>query len=280
MTQDKQQGSLVPVAMPFLKWPGGKRWACPVIVPLIRKFLRGAYYEPFLGGGAVFFALCPSHAVLSDLNPEIVNTYRQVRHRHEELIRALKKLPVDAETYYRLRARSGIRSPIAEAVRFLYLNRTAFGGIYRLNQRGDFNVPFGGGQRTPSMLWERGILKNAAEALRHARIRKSGFEEPLTMAGEGDVVYCDPTYTVAHNNNGFGRYNEKNFSWVDQQRLAALCKEAAGRGASVLVSNAYHEEIRCLYRPCREIVLTRTSLVARNPSFRREIKEILFVLHN
>lgn len=263
---------------PFLKWPGGKRWACPVIVPLIRKFLQRTYREPFVGGGAVYFALLPDYAVLSDVNPEIINAYRQVRSRYKALISELQHLPVDPDTYYSVRGNSNLPSSFARAVRFLYLNRTAFGGIYRVNQQGQFNVPFGGGGRTPEILWKRGILKGASEALSGISLKVMGFENALEEADCGDVVYCDPTYTVTHNNNGFVRYNERQFTWSDQKRLAELSKAAAAKGATVLVSNAHHEEIRKLYRPYREVVLTRSSLVARDPTFRRSVHESLFIV--
>jgi DNA adenine methylase len=217
---------------------------------------------------------------LFDVNPEIPNVYRQVATRHEDLIIALKGMNPNAGTYYRTRDVRTKLTPFERAVRFLYLNRTAFGGIYRVNRDGEFNVPFGGGQRTPNALWQNRLLEKAAIALRNVkvRIRTAGFEYSLQRANDGDVVYCDPTYTVAHNNNGFCRYNEKNFSWADQEKLARLSKEAASRGATVLVSNARHDEVRKLYRPHREIVIARPSLVAKNPSHRRIVEEAVFVV--
>jgi DNA adenine methylase len=260
--------------LPFLKWPGGKRWAGHRITDLIRERLTGTYYEPFLGGGAVFFELRPPRAVLSDINPELVNTYRLVRDSVEEIISRLKKLPVNKQTYNRLREVEP-DEPILRAVRFLYLNRTAFGGIYRLNLNGKFNVPYGGGERTPAVLWERTLLKNASEALASAELRETDFELVIDLAKKGDVVYCDPTYTVAHDCNGFVRYNERNFSWADQIRLADAARRARQRGAVVIISNANHRTIRRLYPEASFNVLQRLSLVSPDVTKRRSVQELL-----
>ncbi|MCE5309045.1 MAG: Dam family site-specific DNA-(adenine-N6)-methyltransferase [Acidobacteriales bacterium] len=214
--------------VPFLKWPGGKRWIVPQLLNVLGSFQFERYFEPFLGGGALFFALRPSRALLSDLNPDLINTYVQVKQNAAAITRKLRRLPVSAEKYDRMRA-SSPASRFERAVRFLYLNRTAFGGIYRLNREGVFNVPFGGGQRTPEALWRDGLLANAACVLKTARFLTCDFEKATADVGENDLVYCDPTYTVAHSNNGFVRYNERNFAWDDQKRLAACCQRLARR---------------------------------------------------
>lgn len=263
---------------PFIKWPGGKRWASAQIAELISDHLSGTYFEPFLGGGAVFFRLRPPKAVLSDVNEELIATYKAVRRDSDVLIQRLRRHKVTAEDYYRTRAREP-KEDISRAVRFLYLNRTAFGGVYRVNLQGKFNVPYGGGERTPAILWETDILRHAARALRRIRLRVSDFEPILELAGPGDVAYCDPAYTVAHDNNGFIRYNERNFSWGDQKRLANAATAAARRGAVVIVSNANHSSIRELYPAARFRTLTRVSRVTPRVVFRRPVDELLVVLH-
>jgi len=262
----------------FLKWPGGKRWLVPVVLPIIRSRLKGKYIEPFLGGGSVFFALQPACALLSDINPEIITVYRHVRDRPRLLIDKLKSIRVSEEVFYRLRA-SQPRTALLRAIRFLYLNRTAFSGLYRVNSRGRFNVPYGGGERRPDILWVNELLVNASGALRRAQLLNADFEEVIARASSGDVVYCDPTYTVTHNNNGFRRYNENNYSWNDQERLAQAARRAAARGATVIVSNAHHDEIRALYSPHIPIVLERSSTVAPKVKWRRRVSEFLFVIH-
>jgi DNA adenine methylase len=262
---------------PFLKWPGGKRWATSSIVPILAQSLTGTYFEPFLGGGAVFFRLRPRKAVLSDINQDLINVYLAVQQNPHDLLTRLKRMPVSYDHYYHVRS-SSPRLAVARATRFLYLNRTAFGGIYRLNRQGSFNVPYGGGRRTPAPLWEGHLLLEASRALAGTTIRQSDFEPILDQARMGDAVYCDPTYTVTHDTNGFVRYNETNFAWADQERLAAAAARAARRGALVLVSNAHHPAILNLY-PSREArVLQRTSCVSRDPCKRTSVLEYLFVL--
>jgi DNA adenine methylase len=262
---------------PFLKWPGGKRWILPHIASLFRDRVFGTYFEPFLGGGAVFFGLAPRQAVLSDINSELITTYCQVRDAPNEVLDRLKDLAVDRATYYRLREWEP-RSDLDKAVRFLYLNRTAFAGMYRLNQQGKFNVPFGGGQRTPEPLWRDNLLISASTALRDVTVIQSDFEPVLKRAVAGDLVYCDPTYTVAHNSNGFIRYNERNFSWCDQKRLAKVAADSAKRGVTVLVSNAAQPEIRDLYPNAHVAVLQRKTLLSPRPEKRRSTEEYLLIL--
>lgn len=264
-------------ATPLLKWPGGKRWIAPWLADIVRDNLTGRYFEPFLGGGSLFFCLRPASAVLSDINRDLVETYVVVRKSHLELSRLLRRMPVSSSYYYSIR--NGVpRDPTLRAARFLYLNRTAFGGIFRLNRNGDFNVPYGGGERTPECLWRTELLHRTAESLAVAELRHADFETTMDEARAGDVVYCDPTYTVAHNNNGFVRYNECNFSWDDQKRLAFAARSAQRRGVFVVVSNAYHGALRRLYRSAEVYVVKRPSLVARKTEFRRPVAEYVFVL--
>lgn len=275
--QTGKLGERAAAVAPFLKWPGGKRWLVPEVRRAVSDLAIRRYFEPFLGGGAVFFGLRPPAAVLTDVNPDLINTYQQVAARPEALIERLQELPVDAQTYSRLRAFPP-SDPVERAVRFLYLNRTAFGGMYRLNRRGDFNVPFGGGQRTPTPLWRAGLLVEASEALRGGLVQAADFGESLLAAGDGDLVYCDPTYTVAHNGNGFVRYNERNFSWGDQVRLANACAAAAARGATVMVSNAHHPDVARLYPDAEARTLDRMSLLCPSAQKRARTQEYLFIL--
>jgi len=274
---EAEQGECSSVILPFLKWPGGKRWVADQIAEIIRPHLTRDYYEPFLGGGAVFFRLQPKRATLSDINGDLINTYHAVRDSVGRLISALRALPVDKSTYDRLRADEPAER-FEQAVRFLYLNRTAFAGMYRLNLSGRFNVPYGGGERTAKVLWATPLLKAASHALSTVKIRQSDFEPILDSATRGDVVYCDPTYTVAHNCNGFVRYNERNFSWADQVRLARAAKRASRRGVKVVITNANHPTVRDLYPSARFTVLHRRSLVSTDASKRRDVTELLVCL--
>lgn len=265
------------VPKPFLKWPGGKRWLAETVAGFLRPRIRGRYFEPFLGGGAVYFELRPSQATLSDINKDLINAYRQVRDRPREVLDCLKRIPVTSKVYYNIRAATP-DCKIKRAANLLYLNRTAFGGIYRLNKEGKFNVPFGGGERTTEPLWRQNLVESSSTALRGVRLVASDFEDVIDMAVAGDAVYCDPTYTVAHENNGFVRYNERNFSWADQERLAHAATRAFSRGVLIIVSNAYHPSIRKLYRQFTARRLTRKSLVSTRLDSRRTVHEYLLTL--
>jgi len=266
-----------PAAKPFLKWPGGKRWLVNEIAPILRENLgpSGTYFEPFLGGGAMFFALAPKRAVLSDINGELINAYRVVARSASRVEKALRSLVVSSDEYYKIRSTVGGRA-FDRAVRFIYLNRTAFGGIYRLNQFGEFNVPYGG--RSLDVLWRDHLIANASRVLRDMKIETSDYAHIFDRAGRGDVIFADPTYTVAHDNNGFVRYNERNFSWRDQEQLAILARRAAARGVCVVITNAAHSAVRDLYPTAEIRTVARHSCVARSSESRRRVDEFVIAL--
>jgi DNA adenine methylase len=240
--------------VPFIKWAGGKRRLCDAI----REFFPAkfnCYFEPFLGGAAMFFDLAPSRAVLSDINEELTNAYAQVGD-NLPLVRRLSALSVNKRTYLNIR-KNLPSGDLDRAVRFIYLNKTAFNGLYRVNRAGGFNVPFAGNQGR--RVFAESELRAASKLLRRCRIVSRDFELAFSDAQHGDLIYCDPPYTVRHNNNGFIRYNESLFSWNDQQRLAAAANEAVRRGVHVLVSNAQHTSLRRLYRGFAVATLSRVS---------------------
>jgi DNA adenine methylase len=263
----------------FLKWPGGKRWASELISSIVSRFLapKGTYFEPFLGGGSVFFTLRPTRAVLSDTNSDLIQVFQTIRDFPSPVVKVLRRMQPNEAEYYRIRA-SRPRSPVGKAAKFLFLNRTAFGGIYRVNKKGEFNVPYNGGDRDASILWKTSVLNEASAQLRGVEIVETDFESMILQAGLGDVIYCDPAYTVAHGNNGFIRYNERNFSWRDQERLVSTARKAVKRGATVIISNAHHRSIQKLYAGWTCLTLARQSRISPNPVHRRNVKESLFVL--
>ena len=258
---------------PFLKWPGGKRLIAHEIVAAFPRTFR-RYYEPFLGGGAVFFLLAPRSSLLADINKDLINTYECVRAAPEEIIARLKRLSIGKEQFYRIR-RSNPTTPLLRAVRFLYLNRTAFNGIYRVNQSGQFNVPFG--CKPGTVLCDSEAIRSASQILSHTTLQARDFEATLTAAGTDDLIYADPPYTTVHDNNGFRRYNESIFSWSDQVRLAGAVRAAVLRGATAVVSNAHHADLRELYRGFRTASLTRASCIAGESRFRRPVEEHIFL---
>ena len=259
-------------AVPFLKWAGGKQWLAQLLAQQI-ELAGKRYFEPFLGGGSVFFALRPSSALLSDNNPELINVYEVVRDDVEGLIQRLKKFRHTEDCYYRVR-QSSPRSPISRAARFIYLNRTAWNGLYRVNRNGKFNVPMGLFAYEPDIVRAE-LLRRASNALQGIRTRSVDFVRACASVREGDVVYLDPPYTVTHNNNGFLRYNEEIFSWRDQERLASLAKRLDTLGATVIVSNAAHAAVEELYDGFYIEALDRASNLAADSSKRRPVSEYL-----
>jgi DNA adenine methylase len=243
----------------------------------VGKFLNGRYIEPFAGSAAVLFNLRPGKAILGDVNAALIETYCAVRDTPTEVVRALRRLTVSHETYDRVRRWRG-RSRATRAARFIFLNRTAFAGVYRVNRQGVFNVPYGGGGRTPRFLLTRQLLERASTVLKAATLVTCDFSAMFRRARRGDVVYCDPTYTVAHDRNGFVRYNERNFSWADQERLARCAFTAQQRGVTVLVSNAHHAAVRRLYPRVDARILHRFSCISPASRARRRVTEYLFIL--
>jgi DNA adenine methylase len=258
---------------PFLKWPGGKRW----LVGRHQGFFPpeiDRYVEPFLGSGAVFFRLAPTNAILADTNSELVNAYRCVQRCAHTIDRELRELHKshNAEVYYRMREMRP-RDAVGRAVRFIYLNRTCFNGIYRVNKQGAFNVPMGSKTMVEYPL---GFLAEVASRLREATIEVADFEMTIGRATRGDFLYVDPPYTVKHNTNNFVKYNAHLFSWADQVRLAEAVRGAAKRGARVMVSNADHASIRDLYRGFGEQRrVGRTSVLAAGPENRGKSTELV-----
>jgi DNA adenine methylase len=191
---------------PFLRWAGGKRWLSPRLAPLLQTRLSGSYVEPFLGAGAVYFAVQPRKAVLSDINADLINAYNLVAKDSSSIIKLLKQIPVSQEAFYAQRE-SKPRKSNAKAARFIYLNRTCYGGLHRANAQGKFNTPYGGGSRTTEILWKRSLLDQAGALLRSRDIiiTARDFEQSMASAIEGDVVYCDPVY-ASHDRREFDRY--------------------------------------------------------------------------
>lgn len=257
---------------PLLKWTGGKRLLLKHLYPLL-PLRFGTYYEPFVGGGALFFARQPSTAVLADRNPDLTNCYIQVRDKPSEVRAILRNWGSSAQDYYRIRE-STFRDDESRAARVIYLTRLSFNGIYRLNGRGEFNVPYGHRPHLGSCDPER--IELASRALRHTTILCSDFEETTRSAVAGDVVYFDPPYARPDDRTKFVRYNDRNFSWDDQERLAELAGRLRRQGISVIISNADHPEIRRLYDGFECMVVSRNSSIAADGKQRGLVNECIF----
>jgi DNA adenine methylase len=243
---------------PFVKWAGGKSQLLP---DLERYFPRNydRYFEPFLGGGAVYFHLKPQQAILSDANFELVNSYRMVATKVDALMRRLEEYqgkPLSESFYYDVRDLDpDDLTDIERAARFIFLNKTCYNGLYRVNKDGRFNVPFGKYDRMPR-LFERANLSAASELLKSAKIRAE-YHLPILKefnAGTGDFVYLDPPYAT-ENSNGFTSYTKEAFSWAEQKRLAKEFVTLAQNGSHVMVSNADEKAIRELYSDSAKAII-------------------------
>jgi DNA adenine methylase len=257
-----------------LKWPGGKRWLADTVAALFSK--RDRYVEPFLGGGAVYFTLKPRTAILADINEDLIAAFTSVRDHPSAVIRRLSVLRINRETFRRYRGASP-DTMLDRAVRLLYLNRTAFNGIYRVNAKGRFNVPFGCKKGTKVCDGEN--LRACSRALKGSTLTSADFRTVLREVRVSDAIYIDPPYTVKHDNNGFRRYNERIFSWNDQVDLARKLNFLAENGAEVVVSNACHKEVSGLYsrQDFAVVEIERASCVAGDAQHRGPCKELLLI---
>lgn len=240
----------LPVPRPFLKWAGGKAQLADALWER-RPPLFEVYHEPFLGSGALFFRLYREgqvqHAVLSDLNLELIDTYLAIRDHASDVIQILAEFPYEKQFYYDLRAQDPWRLSLAErAARMIYLNKTGYNGLYRVNRQGKFNVPFGR-YRSPRYL-DRENLLAVSLALQDVEIRCASFETVLQRAQAGDWVYCDPPYMPISPTAHFTAYQADGFGLHDQERLRDVCLELSHNGVYVMVSNSNTEFIRSLYR--------------------------------
>lgn len=261
------------IIVPFLKWAGGKRW----LVSSNSRFFPNSYnryIEPFLGSGAVFFYLNPRQAVLSDLNSELIETYQAIKEDWARIVGALSQhqRKHSEKYYYKVRAQCP-RTIWGRAARFIYLNRTCWNGLYRVNLNGEFNVPIGTKDR---VILDSDDFRAVSVALKHTHLVCSDFEAIIDKAKKGDFVFVDPPYTVKHNFNGFVKYNEKLFSWDDQIRLSEATIRAAARGAKILLTNADHPHVFNLYKKYfSTTTVSRRSILAGKSEARVETTELI-----
>lgn len=245
---------------PFVKWAGGKSQLLGELSKYFpNKFNR--YFEPFLGGGAVYFYLRPESAILSDANFELINAYKTVANKVSQLTKELEtnyqNKELTEEFYYHVRDEIDADSltDVERAARFIFLNKTCYNGLYRVNKDGRFNVPIGKYDKMPT-LYDSVNLKAASTLLKTAKVRPDYYPPVLRefRASKGDFVYLDPPYAV-ENGNGFISYTKEVFTWSEQEKLAKEFATLAESGCYVMVSNANEEAIKQLYKDvAKEIV--------------------------
>lgn len=259
-------------AKPFLRWAGGKNWLIKYLPKLISRDFN-TYHEPFVGGGSVYFHLNPKTAYLSDANEELINAYIGIRDKVEEVIELISQWPVEEKQYYAVRSMHAL-STVEKSARFIYLNRTSFNGIYRVNRKGEYNVPWG---KKDSYKFDFNRIRNASVALQGANISCRSFEKTLENVNEDDLVFLDPPYTVSHNNNGFIEYNKKLFALEDQYMLRDYIKSIEQKNAYFILTNAAHQTVKDIFENTGTMfeVARHCGLGGRNAK-RANISEYIF----
>ena len=272
----------VRAAKPFLKWAGGKQQLLDQLTPLFPSRMRN-YFEPFLGGAAVFFHLRGqerlAHGIhLSDNNGELINTYRMVRDNVDAVIEllAVHEQRHGRDYYYHVREqdRTGtVVSPVERAARMIYLNRTCFNGLYRVNSRGHFNVPMGS-YRNPKILF-RTTLRMASAALQGSDLADHSFTDIVELAERGDFVYFDPPYDPVSKTASFTSYTAGSFGDEDQRQLAEVFAGLSAKGCHCMLSNSYTALILDLYRDFRIEVVKANRAINSNGNARGQINEVV-----
>lgn len=259
---------------PFLKWPGGKRWLIARYRNVFPDNYR-AYFEPFLGGGSVFFYLMPQQATISDINSELINVYHVMAKSPARLRELLENHQENHDTQHYYAVRAAIPDGTLErAARFLYLNRTCFNGMYRVNERGQFNVPIGS---KIDFIDDIELFEEYSRVLRHAHIRTQDFVDTLRGAADRDFIFADPPYAISQNQNSFLQYNGRLFSWRDQKRLFNALVRARERGAIIVSTNAQFPALREMYEQAQFFVQTvhRFSSISGQSKGRGQQEELL-----
>ncbi len=273
--------------LPFLKWAGGKRKLTPILIGAFPSTFEpkvNRFFEPFLGGGALTFALGNPNAVpfvpgknlyLNDLNPDLINTYKIIRDDVDSLIKELVKFEKlnDSDSFYRIRSMH-FGDNVKQAARFIYLNKTCFNGLWRVNSKGEFNVPFGR-YKNPRIL-DRDNLFLCHERLQKAKISLSSFGSIITKVKSGDVVYFDPPYIPLTKTAAFSQYAKEDFGLENQRELANLIRELGRMKVNVILSNSDTPITREIFGTSlhlRQILVART--ISAKGSTRKAVNEVI-----
>lgn len=263
-TAEEKQAPRNTVKMkPIVKWAGGKTQLLSELLPRIPNY-PGKYIEPFFGGGALFFALCPPNAIIADSNPELINMYQQVANNVDTVIAHLSEYQNTEKFFYDTRELEWEMLPPAQAAaRFIYLNKTCFNGLYRVNGQGRFNVPFGD-YKNPKICDENG-LRQASDILKGATIICGDYATVLQEhAVPGDFVFLDPPYIPVSEYSDFKRYTKEQFYMKDHEKLADVVHELVARGCYVILTNSNHPRVHQLYAPYQiDIIQTKRHISSK-----------------
>jgi DNA adenine methylase len=280
------RGKINPLVRPFLKWAGGKRQLLPEIVKYVPKRIsKHTYYEPFIGGGALLFELQPPKAVINDSNTELINCYKVIRDSLDELIEELSKdkYTNSERSYYGMRDLDRSRkeyanlSEVEKAARIIYLNKTCYNGLFRVNSQGQFNVPFGR-YKNPNIL-DNAVLRAVNKYLKRDTIEllNQDFAKAVQSANKGDFVYLDPPYDPVSETASFTGYDVNGFNRDEQQRLKEEFDALHKRGCKVMLSNSCTDFILDLYKDDQYTILKvrATRSINSNALKRGMVDEVL-----
>ena len=283
----QKTASVKPYPIPFVKWAGGKRKLAPLLIetfPIEFDPEKNRYFEPFIGGGALMFALgqpggkliVPGKSLfINDMNPELTNTYEVIRDNVSALIKELEVLSkkINEKTFYDIRS-TVPRSKVARAARFIYLNKTCFNGLWRVNSKGEFNVPFGK-SKNPSLFVEEN-LRACSKRLKGSTITNVSFEKAVSKARKGDLVYFDPPYIPLSASASFSAYAKEGFGMNEQELLAETIGKLNSKGVYVLLSNSDTPLTRKIFRKSltlRKVLMSRS--ISSSGSTRKPVYEVL-----
>lgn len=262
---------------PIVKWVGGKR---QLMFELLKNMPEdyNRYFEPFIGGGALFFELQPDNAYISDMNEELINLYQVVRDNVDELITDLQKHDISKEYFMEIRNIDRTEeyeswSDIQKASRFIYLNRTCFNGMYRVNSKGEFNVPFGH-YKNPRILDENNLI-NCSKLLQRTEIKHADFSEILKKVKKDDFVYFDPPYVPLSETSSFTSYTKDGFDMDMQFKLRDVCDELDTMGVKFLLSNSDTKLVNELYENYNIKKVFASRQINANADGRGKITEVL-----
>lgn len=262
---------------PIVKWVGGKR---QLMFELLKNMPKSynRYFEPFIGGGALFFELQPQNGYISDMNKELITLYTVVRDDVYELIDDLNKHKVAKEYFLKIRnldrtEKYNSLSDVKKASRFIYLNRTCFNGMYRVNSQGQFNVPFGN-YKNPRIVDAKNLI-NCSKLLKNTEIYCADFSEILNKVQKGDFVYFDPPYVPLNETSSFTSYTKDGFDLDMQFKLRDVCDELDSKGVMFMLSNSDTKLVNELYSNYEIKKVFASRAINANPNGRGKITEVL-----
>ena len=271
-----------PSISPVVKWVGGKRQLLSALLPYVKKQPYTRYIEPFIGGGALLLALLPEKAIINDYNKELINVYEVIQNDVSSLIACLMEHEKKHSKAYFYAIRSEDRkedfkstSPVDRAARFLYLNKTCYNGLFRVNAKGQFNVPFGQ-YKHPNIVNREGLIALAKYFTENqVHIYSKDYADILAMAHPGDFVYLDPPYMPLSESSSFTSYTDKGFSYKEQVRLRNECNKLRDKGISFIESNSDCKAIRELYKDYNIVTVKASRSINSKALKRGKINEVL-----